>query len=279
MVQQRVVPAACRPALPMPRRRPSGSPTWGVPGLLAVLAGLDTLVGLSPAAWVTGLACGGLGNALLARGLARHGRTLLGPADLVTLTRATLACGVAAIVADGLTQPASVGRHLAVLTVVSTVALVLDWVDGRVARRTGTVTPLGARYDMEVDAFLILVLSVEAARSSGAWVLAIGLARYALLAAEQLLPWLRRSVPPRYWRKVVAAVQGVVLTVVASGVLARRPAEIVLLGALLLLTESFGRDVVWLAARADRVLPAREDEVAVANERAGRAPRTSEVAA
>ncbi|GAA4940924.1 hypothetical protein GCM10023238_03240 [Streptomyces heliomycini] len=40
------------------------------------------------------------------------------------------------------------------------VALILDGVDGKVARRTGTSTPLGARFDMEVDAFLILVLSV-----------------------------------------------------------------------------------------------------------------------
>ena len=39
-------------------------------------------------------------------------------------------------------------------------ALILDGVDGKVARRTGTSTALGARFDMEVDAFLILVLSV-----------------------------------------------------------------------------------------------------------------------
>ena len=38
-------------------------------------------------------------------------------------------------------------------------ALLLDAVDGGVARRTGTVSGFGARFDMEVDAFLILVLS------------------------------------------------------------------------------------------------------------------------
>ena len=72
---------------------------------------------------------------------------------------------------------------------------------------------------MEVDAFLILVLSVYVAHSAGAWVLAIGLARYLLLAAEQVLPWLRRPTPPRYWGKVVAALQGIVLTVAAADVL------------------------------------------------------------
>ena len=58
-------------------------------------------------------------------------------------------------------------------------ALVLDAVDGRVARRTGTVTEFGGRFDGEVDAFLILVLSVAAAPTVGWWVLAAGVVRYA----------------------------------------------------------------------------------------------------
>ncbi len=37
-------------------------------------------------------------------------------------------------------------------------ALILDGVDGWVARRTGTANDAGARLDMEVDAALILVL-------------------------------------------------------------------------------------------------------------------------
>ena len=95
-------------------------------------------------------------------------------------------------------------------------ALVLDAVDGLVARRTGTSSALGARFDMEVDAFLILVLSVYVARSMGAWVLAIGAMRYAYLVATWALVWMRGSPPPRYWSKVVAAIQGVVLAVVAA---------------------------------------------------------------
>ena len=62
----------------------------------------------------------------------------------MTLTRASLACGVGALVAA-----CAAGRLLVAL---AAVALVLDAVDGRVARRTGTVSPFGARFDMEVDA-------------------------------------------------------------------------------------------------------------------------------
>ncbi len=114
------------------------------------------------------------------------------------------------------------------------------------ARRTGTATPLGARLDGEVDAFLILLLSIFVSRDYGRWVLVIGAARYALLLAGWLIPWLAAPLPPRYWRKVVAAVQGIVLTVAASGLLDRLAGMIAVAAALLLLAESFGRDVIWL---------------------------------
>ena len=58
------------------------------------------------------------------------------------------------------------------------VALVLDAVDGNVARRTATASAFGARFDMEVDAFIILTLSVFVAPAYGAWVLTIGAMRY-----------------------------------------------------------------------------------------------------
>ena len=115
---------------------------------------------------------------------------------------------------------------------------------GRATHRT--TAKLGARFDGEVDAFLILVLSVYVARSAGAWVLAIGAARYAFLAAGWPLPWMREPLPPRYWRKVVAATQGIVLTVAAADVLPPALTTAALVVALVLLAESFGRDVLWL---------------------------------
>jgi hypothetical protein len=77
-------------------------------------------------------------------------------------------------------------------------------------------------------------------------VLLIGAARYALLLAGWLIPWLAAPLPARYWGKVVAAVQGIVLTVAVSGVLDRGAGMIAVAAALLLLVESFGRNVIWL---------------------------------
>ena len=180
-------------------------------------------------------------NAALAGGVVRWRVDRFALADWVTLTRASLAVGVAALVTDSFGH----SRPVAVLVSLSAVALALDAVDGWVARRSRT-TRLGAQFDGEVDAFLILVLSVYVARSGGTWVLAIGAARYAFLISEWPLPWMREALPPRHWRKAVAATQGIVLTVAAADVLPGAVTLVALAAALALLAESFGRDVWWL---------------------------------
>jgi phosphatidylglycerophosphate synthase len=201
--------------------------------------------------WAVGLLCTGFVVVLLDRARARHRVTALGPADRVTLLRAALGCGLAALVADGLSSP----PPTAVLVGLAAVTLLLDAVDGPVARRTGTASGFGAALDMEVDAFVLLVLSVEVARSVGPWVLLVGAARYLLLAASRLWPWLRRPVPVRYWAKVVAATQGVVLTVAAAQVLPPVVTDLVLVAAIVLLAESFLHQVRWLRRHREVVAP------------------------
>ena len=66
--------------------------------------------------------------------LFQHRVERLSPADWVTLARATLAVGVAALVADSFGRPVPV----TLLVSLAAVALVLDAVDGWVARRTRT---------------------------------------------------------------------------------------------------------------------------------------------
>jgi len=214
----------------------------GLVAQVAVLAGLAGTVGLGGTGAVAGLVYGGGVVGLLARALLRSGAAALGPADLVTLVRSVLVGGVAALVTDSFRGSTAVGA----LTLLAAVALALDAVDGRVARHTRTASAVGARFDMEVDSVLVLLLSTFVARSLGPWVLAIGSAHYALVLARRALPWLRGPVPPRYWCKVVAVVQCIVLTAVAAGVLPRVVAVLVLVLVAALLAESFGREMRWL---------------------------------
>ena len=213
--------------------------------LVALVTALGTTVGLGAPSWGVGVTCGLVITAAVAHGLGRGGVGALGPADLVTLTRATLACGVAALVAESYLQGSAVPALVPTLVALTVVALVLDAVDGSVARRTRTASMFGERFDGEVDAFLILVLSVYVAPSVGEWVLAIGAARYVFAVGGWGLPWLRVQLPPRYWRKVVAAIQGIALTFAAAAVLPHLLTSAALVVALALLAESFGRDVLW----------------------------------
>ncbi|HEY0248259.1 MAG TPA: CDP-alcohol phosphatidyltransferase family protein [Gryllotalpicola sp.] len=210
----------------------------------AAVTGIWLGSGLPLIGWTAALAYLAVCNVLLLTALHRRRARRFGWANLVTATRSALVAIITGLVVVSFLAPISVPLLLGLIAP----ALALDAVDGWVARRTGTATELGARFDMEVDAFLLLVLSTYVAQALGLWVLAIGLMRYAFVAAGWALPWLRGRLPPRYWRKVVTAVQGIALAGAAAGL--AQPLDALLVGvALALLVESFGRDVVWLAVR------------------------------
>ncbi|MEW1685971.1 CDP-alcohol phosphatidyltransferase family protein [Streptomyces sp. NPDC093594] len=226
---------------------------------ILLLALIGTAIGMGPAGWLTGLAFAIATWAVLSRALYRAGSRSFGPANRVTLGRATLVGGVTALVADSFQDSPPVSLFVGL----TAVALILDGVDGKVARRTGTSTPLGARFDMEVDAFLILVLSVYVSMAMGPWVLLIGAMRYVFVAAARMWPWLTAPLPPSTARKTVAALQGVLLLVAASALLPHAVNAGIVMLALGLLVWSFGRDVLWLyRASRTRTVPS-----------AGRAPR------
>ncbi|WP_405694185.1 CDP-alcohol phosphatidyltransferase family protein [Streptomyces coelicoflavus] len=218
----------------------------GAGAQLVLLALLGTAIGIGTAGWLTGLAFAFASWAVLSRALHRSRPRSFGPANRVTLGRATLVGGVTTLVADSFRDAPPVP----LLVGLTTVALVLDCVDGKVARRTGTSTALGARFDMEVDAFLILVLSVYVAADLGPWVLLIGGMRYVFVAAARVRPWLTAPLPPSTARKTVAALQGVLLLLAGADLLPRAANAGVVAVALGLLVWSFGRDVRWLWRRS-----------------------------
>lgn len=105
--------------------------------------------------------------------------------------------------------------------IAATIVAVLDGVDGWLARRTGMVTAFGARFDMEVDALLILVLAILAWRwdKAGPWVLMSGLLRYVFVAAGRVWPWLRAPLTPTRRARVICVVQIVALIVAVAPII------------------------------------------------------------
>ena len=137
------------------------------------------------------------------------------------------------------------------LVVLIGATLASDAVDGPVARRTGSAGPIGARIDMEADAALVMVLSVLAATVVGSWALAIGLMRYAFVAASWVRPALREPLDFSQFRRLVGGGQGVALLIALLPIVPAPAAAAVVAAALALLVVSFGRDVVRLE-RAQR---------------------------
>ncbi|MDQ0994050.1 CDP-alcohol phosphatidyltransferase family protein [Streptomyces sp. V3I7] len=229
-------------------------PAVGAGVQILLLALLGTAIGMGTAGWLTGLTFAFATWAVLTRALHRSELRSFGPANRVTLGRATLVGGVTALVADSFESSPPV----TLLVGLTAVALILDGVDGKVARRTNTSTALGARFDMEVDAFLILVLSVYVAMQQGPWVLLIGAMRYAFVAAARVAPWLNAPLPPSFARKTVAALQGIALLLSGAELLPQTANVVVVLVALGSLVWSFGRDVGWLWRTSASYAPAPE---------------------
>jgi phosphatidylglycerophosphate synthase len=173
----------------------------------------------------------------------------VGTANRVTLLRASLSIPVGAL---ALFPVALDNAGAWWVIVLGTVAMVLDGVDGRIARRTGTETAFGARFDMELDAALILALSVLvwASGKAGPWVLAIGAMRYVFVGAGWVVPALDGALPERFRRKAVCVVQGVVLLVALGPVIPGPMAAFVCAFGLAALAWSFAVDVLWLLRAA-----------------------------
>jgi len=177
-------------------------------------------------------------------------RSAFGWANRITLLRSALV----ALFVGALALPEAVAAHAAVLALIALIAIVLDGVDGWVARVSGSVTAFGARFDMEIDALLILALSVAVvmAGQGGWWVLAIGLMRYLFLAVGTVIPWWRRDLPESGWRKGVCVAQGLVLSAVLLPWLEPPTTQLLLALALAALGHSFLRDALWLVRNRPR---------------------------
>jgi phosphatidylglycerophosphate synthase len=171
----------------------------------------------------------------------------LGPANLLTGGR-TIVMALLAGVALGPGTPAS-GWLLVAIAAVGAAA---DTVDGPLARGSGMASRFGARFDMEVDALLIMVLAALAWRvvPMGAWILAAGLLRYTFIAAGWVLPWMRADLPPSRRRQTLCVVQIVSLIVSLAPVVSAAVATAVAAAGLMLLAWSFAVDVWWLATRS-----------------------------
>ena len=180
---------------------------------------------------------------VIARARSASDLSRFGPANVMTSVRAALVALVTGFIAD-IGHPGAAATALVIAVLVT----MLDGVDGWIARRTRTDSAFGARFDMEVDAWLIVVLAVLAWQGgkAGGWILLAGLLRYAFVAAAWAWPWMARPLPPSFRRKTVCVVQ-IVALIVTLAPFVQPPASVAIAAtSLLILAWSFFVDVQWL---------------------------------
>lgn len=234
---------------PLAGHRPQTSPRGPLASFAVAACAIVGLVGAAVVLLVgangpaLGLALLGYGiGAVLAFGFMRRSypHDGVGLCNLVTLIRLALCAALLA--------PLVAASVPWAVFAVAAIALALDGVDGWLARREQRVSEFGARFDMEVDSALALILALNAwaTGASGAVVLLIGMPRYVFAVASFALPWLARPVPERFSRKAVCVLQLATLIALQLPPVASSVANPVVAVVAAALIWSFGRDVVWL---------------------------------
>jgi phosphatidylglycerophosphate synthase len=175
-----------------------------------------------------------------------HPFARFGPANATTMFRALLVALVASLIGES--APWQVAATAAGLTLAISG---LDGLDGWLARRSRMASAFGARFDMEVDALLVMVLSILAWQygKAGPWLLLSGLLRYIFLVGGWRWPWLAQPLQASRRRQTVCVIQiaGLNLAIVPA---IDRPASGMIAGiALAALVYSFTIDVAWLLRR------------------------------
>jgi phosphatidylglycerophosphate synthase len=172
-----------------------------------------------------------------------HRFVRLGAANHVTIVRCAMVALLAGLLGEHVSRTTAVAA-----VVVASAAMVLDGVDGWLARRTGMASTFGARFDMETDAVFVAVLALLVWRfgKAGSWVLLSGLMRYLFAAAVLVLPRLQRPVPSTIRGKTIAVLQMIVLIVALAPLCDPAVSAWVAAVGLLALLLSFSLDVAWL---------------------------------
>lgn len=218
-----------------------GNAFWLVPAPLVAIAAAAQ-AGLSP--WPTGVLAAVVTSGVLAAFRQTANGATFGLANGVTLVRLNLTAfllvaSAAVLIADTL-EPR---LHWTVFAAAA-VALLMDGVDGWLARRRREASTFGERFDMAADtAFtIILTISLVAFGLAGFWVLAIGLLRPLFVVLARWRPALAAPLPPSRLRKVLcAAALCLMVAALAPPLAAASP--LLAAAALVTLIGSFVRDI------------------------------------
>ncbi|MGO1117723.1 CDP-alcohol phosphatidyltransferase family protein [Rhodovibrionaceae bacterium A322] len=176
-----------------------------------------------------------------------------GWANSVTLLRSSWLCW---LMAEGLLRvtgqvPLVQDQSALWLAGLAAAFLLLDGLDGWLARHLRAETEYGARFDNEVDGLFVMAVSLLllAQGSVAGWLVVAGAARYGFLLAGRLYPALAVHLPERKKHKTVFVVFSILLIWGLWPGWTAWVGQAVSLSALIYLLGSFALDLRWLVLR------------------------------
>jgi phosphatidylglycerophosphate synthase len=184
-----------------------------------------------------------------------HPYSTFGIANVITVLRLLIVCQFAGVAIHLITAAAVSPRLAWILCSLALLERLLDGIDGHVARKRRMESAFGARFDMEVDALQIFLLSAIALllEKAGAWVLIGGLLRYAFVGASLLWPIFNAPLPPSLRRKGAAVIQGVTLAALLAPIVLPPISVLAAAMALAVLIYSFAVDTLWVLRPRSKV--------------------------
>ena len=134
-----------------------------------------------------------------------------------------------------------------ILILLALISLLLDGLDGFIARKYTQVTKFGELIDQEADNFLILIMSISLYlnKDVGFYIFLIPTYRYIFIFLMAKYDWLKRTLPESHVRKLACVLATIFLIIAQESHLTINSTFLVNL-ALFIITFSFSRDIIWL---------------------------------
>lgn len=131
------------------------------------------------------------------------------------------------------------------------ISLILDGIDGLLARCLYQVTEFGEYFDQEADTIfmIVLVLSLYFNYDSTIIIFLIPLYRYLFLLMQKRYRWMKRKLTDSFRRKFICLMTILILILCHLGFLGEALIMNLSLLAIFIITFSFVKDIIWLYER------------------------------
>ena len=132
--------------------------------------------------------------------------------------------------------------------ILAIISLLLDGLDGFIARKYNQVTKYGEVIDQEADNFLIFVMSISLYlnKEIGLYVFLIPAFRYIFIFFMTRYSWLNNTLPDSQLRKVVCVSIILIMIISQDSYFTNDVVIFLVLLSLFIITFSFSRDIIWL---------------------------------